>query len=334
MKILFRVDAGGQTGLGHFFRSLALAEKLKERGHSVYFISQPSDFWKKKKDTGFDFPHFQIDDSESELKVIRDQKIELFFVDGIIEFKEAYLSAIKAVAKVVFYQNISDSRHLADVFILPSVHQGSDFFKDFGENTKVYQGLEYFTFNPIISTIPQKAPPVWVRNIAITSGGSDPANTLLRLLDMIDFRMFYSQKFTFYPGSDYQHADKIPGQLPYNVSFETFDHRKILENDLLIGAFGVSIYEFLALNMPVLAFGHQQSTAWAADVLEVKTGALISLGDIDHLDAYDLNDQLRQFVKKKERIVQLYERTTKVLDLKGVERVAEILEETAKNGKQ
>lgn len=333
MKILFRVDAGGKTGLGHFFRSLALADQLKKKNHSVYFISQPSDFWKSTVERGFKYYHFDIppDSPKFELELIKAKGIDVFYVDGIIEYPKRYIAKIRASAKVVFYQNISKSKHLADVFILPSVHHVPDFFAKFSKSTKVYQGLQYFTFNSIVTTLPRKSPPLTIKNIAITSGGSDPANTLLQLFEMIHFKTFDEKTFIFYWGSDYQHIHKLPKKLPFNVRFEPFKHSQVLKNDLLIGAFGVSIYEFLTLGMPVFAFGHQESTARAADILAAKTGALVSLGEIAHLKECSFNQELEKLWKNKLLIKTLCESARKILDLNGVERVAEIIEKTTFN---
>lgn len=41
-KICFRADASAQTGYGHFFRSLALAEMLSERFECVFFLYEPT----------------------------------------------------------------------------------------------------------------------------------------------------------------------------------------------------------------------------------------------------------------------------------------------------
>lgn len=63
-KFLFRVDAGGKVGLGHFYRSWHLARELKKRGHTVEFIHRASHFWKNL--VGFDFIHSNLD-TEKEL---------------------------------------------------------------------------------------------------------------------------------------------------------------------------------------------------------------------------------------------------------------------------
>jgi spore coat polysaccharide biosynthesis predicted glycosyltransferase SpsG/RimJ/RimL family protein N-acetyltransferase len=45
MKIGFRLDAGGEVGLGHFFRCLSLAEAFLGLGNEVYFLSRNLPDW-------------------------------------------------------------------------------------------------------------------------------------------------------------------------------------------------------------------------------------------------------------------------------------------------
>lgn len=43
-KICFRADASGQIGLGHFVRSLALADMLKDDFDCIFYTAEPSDY--------------------------------------------------------------------------------------------------------------------------------------------------------------------------------------------------------------------------------------------------------------------------------------------------
>jgi spore coat polysaccharide biosynthesis predicted glycosyltransferase SpsG len=45
MKIGFRLDAGGEIGLGHFFRCLSIAEAFTVLGNEVYFLSRNLPSW-------------------------------------------------------------------------------------------------------------------------------------------------------------------------------------------------------------------------------------------------------------------------------------------------
>jgi|SRR5690554_4307487 len=328
-RFLFRVDAGGKAGLGHFYRSLHLAHELKDRGHIIEFLHRPSDFWNQLKP--FDFRHmsFKSDDENKEtLDCLLRGNFDTLYVDGILDFEEGSFYKIKKLVKVVFYQNLSSARYLADIFILPSIHQDAEFFDAFNADTKIFRGLEYFMFNKNIMSVGAKGfdSPKKVCQVAIISGGSDPENVLLRLYQMIDHKRFDPIGFTYFLGTDYMHADSIPLKYTANVRFASYDVKEILRHDLLLSAFGVSTYEFMYLGMPVLSFGHQQSNSLASQILAGKTGAVFHLGYIKEMDAALLNDQLSTFIDRGELRQNLLEKSKALLDLKGVQRVANILE--------
>ena len=47
-KIYFRADAGGSIGYGHFIRTLALADMLKDDFECVFYTKTPTDYQQKE----------------------------------------------------------------------------------------------------------------------------------------------------------------------------------------------------------------------------------------------------------------------------------------------
>ncbi len=330
-KILFRVDAGGKVGLGHYYRSLNLASALSERGHIVVFLHQPSVFWSTQKDFPYKHYSLSLDSSEQDmLSICASENADIFYVDGILPFTPQFILEIKKRAKVVFYQNLSDSRYLADVFILPSIHQTEDFFLPFQDSgTTVYSGLAYFTFNKEIEKYTPNSftEESKIQKIAVIAGGSDPRNLLHTLYEMLDEEVLLENfKFTFYYGNDYMHKDTIPADLKKNTSFTLYDVDGILSHDVLIAAFGVSAYEFMCLGMPVIGIGHQKSNADALRIVAEKTGAIYDMGEIDDMNKERFNTTLVTLFQKKRELVKMIQRATEILDKHGVSRVANILE--------
>lgn len=330
-KILFRVDAGGKIGLGHYYRSLNLASVLSERGHVVVFLHVPSAFWDALKN--FPYKHYSLspDDSEREMvSICASENADIFYVDGILPFTSQFILEIKKMAKVVFYQNLSDSRHLSEVFILPSIHQNDDFFVPFKDSgTIVYRGLAYFTFN---KEIEKYAPKIFiekfkVQKIAVIAGGSDPRNILRTIYEMLDEEVLLQNfEFTFFYGNDYVHKETIPTNLKRNTSFKRYDIDGILSHDVLIAAFGVSAYEFMCLGMPIIGIGHQKSNADALKIVAEKTEAIYDMGLIDDMNKELFNTTLVKLSQEGTNLVKMAQRAVQILDKHGVVRVANILE--------
>lgn len=329
MKILFRVDAGGKVGLGHFYRSVSLARRLRDDGHEVVFSFVESIFWSDRLREGFDFvvePLRQADSEEQTRLYIESRGIDVYYVDAVLDFSAGFVESLRRICRVVFYQNMSLAAPRADVFIYPSSRINPEFFARFDSRPLVYRGLEYVFFHPDIARIPRKVDlPDEVRTVAVSAGGSDPLDTLRHIYSIVRACGFEGLKFVFFYGSDYAFKTEIPRDCPSNIQFQEFDHREILKADVLITAFGVSTYEFLCLGMPVIAYGHQASNAVASDELARATGALISLGEIGTINQGCLADALARLSRPAVR-TEMVRLATNAIDMNGVGRVAAILE--------
>jgi spore coat polysaccharide biosynthesis predicted glycosyltransferase SpsG len=262
---------------------------------------------------------------ECEYEIIVSHLFDVLYVDGNIFYSKEDALKIKQKVSLIMYQNLSESRFYADTYILPSIHQEISFFKNFNSKTKLYKGLQYFTFNEDVKNCTYKEISEVVSSIAITTGGSDPNNVLLSLFKLIsDNSNFNSIKFTFYYGKNFMHKDLIPSDA-INFHFKEFNLEHILESDLIISAFGVTSYELLALGVPLICVGHQKSTAEASDFLAKYTNGFLSLGIYNTLSSSQLNSAITSLLKHDIRKL-LSEKAKSLLDFNGINRVANIIE--------
>jgi spore coat polysaccharide biosynthesis predicted glycosyltransferase SpsG len=251
-------------------------------------------------------------------------------VDGIIEFNKEEIDKIKNQrTTVIFYQNLSNSRNLADIYILPSLHQERSFFKSFDlSHTALYQGLEYFLYNDEISClIPKKiceSKPV--KSIGIICGGSDPKNVMLTLYELIDTSQWHNVVFNFYFGEAYLFKQSIPLNFPDNVNFLPYNLGDINENDFLIAAFGVSTYEFMTLGMPIVSLGHQIANTKASQWISEKTNAIFHLGLVDNINTDSINKAIEKMIVDVDYRIGLSKISRQVVDLNGFDRIIKIIE--------
>src|SRR5690554_6399669 len=91
-NILFRLNAGDKYGLGHYFRTLALAESLKEKGHNIKLVYNDNSLWNEQKNFPFEKiatlgnPD-QIDENQF-LNLVEKYKIDTIVIDGNITYSE------------------------------------------------------------------------------------------------------------------------------------------------------------------------------------------------------------------------------------------------------
>lgn len=335
MNILMRVDAGGIIGLGHYFRSIKLIESFSRRGHQTFILHKESEVWNEPYiNKGINRLSFGENNEESiTLKMVEELDIHVYFVDTPLMISPNLIEKIGKHALVVFYQNLSQIRHLCDLYFLPSLHQNSDFFHSFTDSTKVYQGLEYFTFNQTIEKFARlQTVQDDVKRIGFITGGSDPTNVLLKLYALVDFGRWPAIDFVFYFGINYLFKSQIPSILPENVTFEEFTHEKGRTCDILVSAFGVSTYEFMYLGIPTIAVGHQESNAKAANFLDKEKGAIMSLGEIRCVDRLAFNNVLIELISNKNKRLDLVKNSNVLLDLQGPERIIDKIEEIRHHG--
>jgi len=329
MKILFRVDAGGSVGLGHFYRTYGLAKSISLKGHNVHFVHCDSEFWDLQLD--FEFEHTSYSDKECNYKMVAlSNKLhcDFLYVDGILEFPSDLFNGLSVQTKTVFYQNISPSRHLCDIFILPSIHQTKEFFSSFLKSVAIYQGLEYVLFNPQIKRLESKSLENLneVKKISIVTGGSDPKNVLLTLYELLDFNSLQDIEFNFYVGNNFMFVPLLPFKTPKNVNFLEYDFLSINESQIVVSTFGVSTYELLALGMPVISLGHQEANNIASEVLSNKTDAFMHLGLIDDISPLQINKAINDLIKSRELRKKFNKRALSLLDFDAEQRIISILE--------
>jgi spore coat polysaccharide biosynthesis predicted glycosyltransferase SpsG len=327
MNILFRVDAGGKTGLGHYFRSMTLAKLLAADNHTIIFTHQPSSFWENANTPFLNYPLTE-DADEKTVDIVKKHSISVFYVDGIIEFSRSLVSELNRLGvKLIYYQNISETKHLCDAFILPSLNYDEQFLADFGTETEVFKGLEYAIFHEQIYRIPRnKQVSQFVKKVGFFSGGSDPKNVLLKLYHLIEHDAFSGISFNYFYGKDYLFINDIPPLKDNDqVRFVPYNIDQVSKMDVLVGTFGVSAYEYMYVGVPLICVGHQISNARASAKTAEKTGAIIDLGVIDDISSSDLNQAISDLIKHKQKRESLRKNAHKAIDALGAERVKKII---------
>ena len=327
--IIFRVDAGSKVGLGHYFRSINLANLLNYKFHmEVLFCHNPDIFWKNNKE----IPSKEINvvNEEKSLKIlINKYKPKLFYVDSMVNYSTCFAEFLSQNGiKLIQYQNLTNFRIYSDIFILPSIYHDKYFFNSFLRKTKIYKGLDYFIPNKEVFCVKRnnKSSIKEIRNIAVTAGGSDPLNILIRFYDIIASSNlnFNEVRFVLFYGISYCFKDKIPISFRRNIAFEKFSINKILKYDCVFSVFGVSAYEFMYLKIPVIGLSYNDQNEKALKLTSKETQAILDGGRIENLNDEKVMQYIQILNQEKTRN-KLIKNSSKVLNGKGVHKVANII---------
>lgn len=179
-RICFRADAGATIGYGHFIRTLALADMLKDDFDCVFFTTEPS--------------QYQIDELDKVCRFVilhEEGKFEDFLgcLDGteivVLDnyfFTTDYQRQIKVKGcKLVCIDDMHDKHYVADAIINHGPVKPEEF--DCEPYTKLALGSDYVLLRkPFLQPIQNKQ-----RNnsVVVNFGGADPLHLTDKVISML-----------------------------------------------------------------------------------------------------------------------------------------------------
>ena len=115
-KIFFRADASADIGYGHFVRTLALADMLKENFDCTYFTSNPTDFMSQEMEK--ECPYVALNE-ESKLNDFLQQLTgeETVVLDNYFYTPEYQLHIKEKGCRLVCIDDMHDRHYYADIVI-------------------------------------------------------------------------------------------------------------------------------------------------------------------------------------------------------------------------
>lgn len=176
-KVFFRVDGNKEIGLGHIFRSLALADMLKKQFDCFFLVREPLESLKIEIEKIANLISLPIGTSlDAEAAKIAEMRLienSIFVLDGY-NFGVEYQKILKkASIKLVCIDDIHTDDFVADAIIN---HNPLIRAEDYSciEETKIYIGFDYLLLRKVFLdqiTIPKL--PCIEKEIFINLGGAD-----------------------------------------------------------------------------------------------------------------------------------------------------------------
>ena len=183
-KICFRADAGVNIGYGHFIRSLALADMLKEEFECVFHVAEPTPYQIGEMQKVC--PYVSLSES-TKFEAFLDglDGTEIVVLDNYY-YTTDYQREIKTKGcKLVCIDDMHDKHYVADAVInhAPGTKE-SQFSKE--DYTKLYLGPEYLLLRKEFreatcryTSFKEK------QNVYVCYGGTDELNFTLRACEII-----------------------------------------------------------------------------------------------------------------------------------------------------
>ena len=209
-KVYFRADAGPEIGFGHYIRSLALADMLKQDFDCTMFTQTPTDY--QLREIQSVCPVVPLSDTDAKYEEFLDKLKgdEIVVLDNYF-FTTDYQLAIKSKGcKLVCIDDMHDKHYMADVVINHGVDDKTLF--DTEAYTKLYLGYEYALLRkPFIENHDEINRVKGM--VVVCFGGSDPNNLTCKYAEHLIMSRGVTNVVSVV-GDGYQYRDAL-NKLPH-----------------------------------------------------------------------------------------------------------------------
>lgn len=265
--IVFRVEGTRQTGLGHFFRCLALADAFRKSNFKIFFLwSVETEMQCKENLEKNGFQSRFLEDSGiavgsaaealTTASILREMNCDFLMIDGY-QFDEEYQLQIKS-EKILF--GIFDDFHYANNFHADVILNQNFFVKKnfYSNNSELLLGARYAILRDEFLSIDSVKKNNSSQSIIICLGGSDKNNFTLNILEaLVDIESIDSFHLNIVLGPANVHKESISlfceefFQKNSTIHHPCNEMGKLMSNSTYgIFAGGTSVYEVMYLGLP------------------------------------------------------------------------------------
>lgn len=204
-KVFFRADAGAEIGYGHFIRTLALADMLKDEFDCTFFTQSPTEYQKQEASSVCNLIALPSDNTRHDIFLDYLTGEEIVVLDNYF-FTTEYQRRIRSKGcKLVCIDDMHDKYYVADIVINHGAQDAAKFSVE--PYTKLCLGLDWALLrSPFLS--PQSKRRVegsWL----LCFGGSDTYNLTKRYLDTL-LTFGNLSKIFIVIGDSFSHKNTIP----------------------------------------------------------------------------------------------------------------------------
>jgi spore coat polysaccharide biosynthesis predicted glycosyltransferase SpsG/CMP-N-acetylneuraminic acid synthetase len=324
-KIIFRVIGYSEVGMGHIYRSLALAHEITD--HEITFACDEKSRLAVNQIAGMDYQVMVYPAQVLEEEILRFRPDMV--INDILDTSSDYVRRLKeGGCKVVNFEDLGRGAALADLTI------NELYDKPVIPGSHIRWGHQYFFLREEFIDAKPRLFHDPVKTILFTFGGTDAANlTMQSLRSVADICRERNLSIYVVGGPGYAYKNELANyidSLGYNqiqFTFATGVISGIMEQtDLAICSNGRTVYELGHMNIPSLVIAHHEREA--NHVLACEENGFINLGVYQPSTLPELlRHHLVRLLTERDFRKKLYDRTKRLNFLKNKSKVLSLLGE-------
>ncbi len=320
-KIVVRVNADTNMGLGHVYNMLTVLNNIRNEDILIIMNRKKNLGLKKFREHLYTVKTYY---NENEFwKIIRSFKPDIIFND-IMNTSFNYIKKLKKKGIfVVNFEDLGEGRKLANLVFNP-------IFESKKQMKNEYYGPNYACVREEFRVFKRKKIRKDVKNIAITLGGVDKNNNVLKILSIIKkFKLLENVKIKIILGLGYKHKKKLlvlinkMNNINYKIDIiEKVDllSKYLIDCDFVITSNGRTVFEIASLNIPLISLSVNEREQQHNFVRKFNVGY--------HIDyAKNIENKLKSSIKN---MIDLSVRKKKIKNLEKVELKKGIMTVTTK----
>jgi UDP-2,4-diacetamido-2,4,6-trideoxy-beta-L-altropyranose hydrolase len=356
MKVIFRVDASTQMGIGHLMRCLTLAEALRKHGVQIGFICRehPGNLIGllqqkampvtvlpvatiSNTTIGEDYAVWlgatQAEDAEQTIAALDGEKPDWLVVDhyGLdVEWEQRLRTH---VSKLMVIDDLANRHHDCELLLDQNYSaEGEQRYAGLvAESCKLLIGPRYALLRPEYAAFRQTLPARdgKVRRVLVFFGGSDPQNMTGMALESLSHPNLSHLEVNIVVGANNPYRKSIEQQIsnrPFTTLYESRPHLADLmaQADLALGAGGATTWERMCLGLPSVVISIAENQLPASEAL-AKENLIHYVGHFSGIKVEHLTQTLKQKIQDTKRNVELSTQNQIQVDGHGALRLVEVL---------
>lgn len=336
----FRVDGNAEIGMGHYMRSACIAERLRNNGETILFISSEdseTDFVENKGFLVYKLRKWNTNgwDVIETIEIIKEKGITTLFID-IYRITEYDFEILRENVRTIYIDDLNLFNCNVDAVINFNLEADEKFYKEHSiVSREVYAGIKYFPLRQEFSEKGEKEIKNNVKSILITTGSTDPIKCALKVMQALSIDNYPDVNFQVLIGLFYSKQYQEELFLKYsgkrNVEFISWGQNMadvISQNDMVISSGSTTVFEALSLNVPCITF--QFADNHNIECVQLEKQGLAAWAGIYNNTENDCrtSDRLRLLfnaeLKYEERLKHSF-RFRKVFDGSGIDRIVQVI---------